>query len=48
MKEESQKDHILIIEDSVATAILLKNYLNNMGYQEISFVGLSDRVLRAS
>ena len=35
MKEESQKDHILIIEDSVATAILLKNYLNNMGYQEI-------------
>lgn len=35
MKEESQTDHILIIEDSVATAILLKNYLNNMGYQEI-------------
>ena len=35
MKEEPQKDHILIIEDSVATAILLKNYLNNMGYQEI-------------
>jgi len=35
MKEESQKDHILIIEDSVATTILLKNYLNNMGYQEI-------------
>jgi len=35
MKEESQKDHILIIEDSVATAILLKNYLNSMGYQEI-------------
>ena len=35
MKEEFQKDHILIIEDSVATTILLKNYLSNMGYQEI-------------
>ncbi len=35
MKEESQKDHILIIEDSEATTILLKNYLSNMGYQEI-------------
>jgi len=35
VKEEPQKDHILIIEDSVATAILLKNYLISMGYQEI-------------
>jgi len=35
VKEESQKDHILIIEDSVATTILLKNYLISMGYQEI-------------
>ena len=35
MKEEFQKDHILIIEDSVATTILLKNYLISMGYQEI-------------
>ena len=32
---ESKKDTVLIIEDSVATTILLKNYLNNMGYQEI-------------
>ena len=31
----SQKEHILIIEDSTATALLLKNYLNNMGYKEI-------------
>jgi len=35
MKEESKKDHILIIEDSAATVTLLKNYLNNMGYEEI-------------
>ena len=35
MKEQSQKDHILIIEDSVATAILLKNYLSSMGYEDI-------------
>ena len=35
MKEEFQKDHILIIEDSEATTILLKNYLNSMGYPEI-------------
>ena len=35
MMKSVQKDHILIIEDSVATAILLKNYLNNMGYKEI-------------
>jgi len=35
MKEEYQKNQILIIEDSVATVILLKNFLNNMGYQEI-------------
>jgi len=35
MMKPIQKDHILIIEDSTATAILLKNYLNSMGYQEI-------------
>ena len=35
MMKPVQRDHILIIEDSVATTILLKNYLNNMGYQEI-------------
>ena len=35
MMKPVQKDHILIIEDSAATAILLKNYLNSMGYQEI-------------
>jgi len=35
MKEASQKDHILIIEDSAATRILLKNFLSNMGYLNI-------------
>ena len=35
MMKPVQRDHILIIEDSVATTILLKNYLNSMGYPEI-------------
>jgi len=32
---ESKKDTILIIEDSPATGLLLKEFLNNMGYQDI-------------
>lgn len=35
MSELAQKDHVLIIEDSQATALLLKNFLNSMGYSEI-------------
>ena len=35
MSKLVQKQHVLIIEDSQATALLLKNYLNNMGYEEI-------------
>ena len=32
---DSKKDTILIIEDSKATAILLKEFLKNMGYEDI-------------
>jgi response regulator of citrate/malate metabolism len=35
MSELVQNQHVLIIEDSQATALLLKNYLNNMGYEEV-------------
>ena len=35
LKESAQKEHILIIEDSQATALLLKNFLNSMGYLDI-------------
>ena len=35
MSKLVQKQHVLIIEDSQATALLLKNYLNNMGYEEV-------------
>ena len=35
MSKLVQKQHVLIIEDSQATAVLLKNYLNKMGYEEV-------------
>ena len=35
MSKLVQKQHVLIIEDSQATALLLKNYMNKMGYEEI-------------
>ncbi len=35
MSKLVQKQHVLIIEDSPATALLLKNYLGTMGYQEV-------------
>ncbi len=35
MSKLVQKQHVLIIEDSQATALLLKNYLNKMGYDEV-------------
>ena len=35
MSKLVQKQHVLIIEDSQATALLLKTYLNNMGYEEV-------------
>jgi len=35
MSELVQKQHVLIIEDSQATALLLKNYMNKMGYEEV-------------
>ncbi len=35
MSKLVQKQHVLVIEDSQATALLLKNYLNKMGYEEV-------------
>jgi len=35
MKESVQKDHILIIEDSQATALLLKDFFTKIGYSDI-------------
>ena len=35
MSKLVQKQHVLIIEDSMATALLLKNYLRTMGYDQV-------------
>jgi len=35
MSKLVQKQHVLIIEDSQATALLLKTYMNKMGYEEV-------------